>query len=436
MDYQFDQFADLTISSTYQTSKTGLNAELGPLLGPGTPNFISEIDPIKSRFFVQEARLVSNTSSPFQWVAGLFYIDRKTRSPDYRIYAPGLDALFGGFLGSDNFFSTDIATGSTELAGYGDASFEIASGLKLRGGVRVFRTTSDYRERGRSTLNFVTFSYDLTPDFENEAEGTHSSWRAGISYEPRPGLLFYGNVSKGFRVGQVNANFGPSAVDPTDYVIPVGYEPDTTINYEAGVKSSFLDGRVTLNLAGFYIDWKNIQIDGTRISDFSTFIANAGSASVKGLEFETRLLPAEGVSLYGTVTVQDGKIDSVPTNIIVPAAVGDRLPGLARWKLSGGFEYRWTVGSTTEAYLRADGQFTDASPNTFAQSGSNPLYAVNSDYATVDASVGIDTDWGNVALYGENLTNNDAVILKNLSAANPFTTLRPRTFGLRVSIRR
>src|SRR5690606_24790888 len=120
------------------------------------------------------------------------------------------------------------------------------------------------------------------------------------------------------------------------------------------------------NLTGYYIDWKDIQIDGRRLSDNLAFIANAGKATVKGVEFEMSARPVRGLNVYGTVTVQDGKIESLPSNIFVPAAVGDRLPGLAQWKLSGGIQYRWDVGADNQAYVRVDGQYTDASPNGFA----------------------------------------------------------------------
>ncbi|MDT9600117.1 TonB-dependent receptor [Sphingosinicella rhizophila] len=434
IDYDIDGFATLTSSSTYQSSKTAVRGDLGPLLGAGTPNFISDSDPWASRYYVQELRLVSNTRSRLEWVLGAFYINRRT-DVDYLITAPGLDDFFGGIIGSDLYFASPITTKSSELAAYADGSYEIFDGLKIHAGARVFRTTADYIEDGRVALNFGTLAYDPPLFFANNSKGTNLTWRAGLSYQPDNDLLFYGNVSKGFRVGQVNANFGPSPVDPTDYVIPEGYDPDSTINYELGAKTSFLDNRLTVNIAAYHIAWSNIQIDGTRISDFRTFIANAGKAHITGVEAEINAKPVRGLNLYATATVQGGKIDSVPADIIVPAAEGDRLPGLAKLKLSGGAEYRWDLSRNYEAYVRVDGQYTGKTPNDFANSGLNPFYAINDDFTSIDASIGLDTAWGNVALYGENLTDNDAIILKTLSSPNPYNTLRPRTFGIRLTYR-
>lgn len=435
VDYDFSDFATLNWSSTYQESKSGSFRDIGPLLGPGSPHFLGKLSPWKGRFFVQELRLVSTGNSPFQWVAGGFFIDRKTSIPDYRVTAPGLDDFFGGALGSDLFFDTDITTKSTEIAGYFDGNYEIANGLKLGGGLRVFRTTADYIEQARTSLNFATLRYEVTAPFANHSRSTNTTWRAGVSYEPNRDLLFYGNVSKGFRIGQVNANRGASLIDPADYVISEGYAPDSTINYEIGAKTSWLQGALTLNAAAFYIDWKNIQIEGTRRSDFAAFTANGGRASVKGLEFEMTARPGRGVSLYASVTVQDGKIDAIPAAFDVPAAVGDRLPGLAQWKLSGGVEYRWRIGSN-EAHARIDGQFTDRSPNDFSNAGRAVGFAMNDSHSSLNAAIGMDLKWGSVAAYVENLTNEDAIILRIPNVPAPYVTLRPRTFGVRLTVRR
>jgi iron complex outermembrane receptor protein len=119
----------------------------------------------------------------------------------------------------------------------------------------------------------------------------------------------------------------------------------------------------------------------------------------------------------------------------VPAAVGDVLPGLVDFKFSGGFEYRWDLGAN-QLYVRADGQYVASSPNSLSGGGTNPFFATNESYENVDAAIGLVTGWGEVSLYGENLTNNDAFILTDGGVSpNPINTLRPRTAGVRVSVK-
>ena len=41
---------------------------------------------------------------------------------------------------------------------------------------------------------------------------------------------------------------------------PLNYGPDTLANYEAGIKSQWLDNRLRLNLSAFIMKWDDIQI--------------------------------------------------------------------------------------------------------------------------------------------------------------------------------
>jgi outer membrane receptor protein involved in Fe transport len=430
--YDLVDFATISSITTYQESKTAVTGDAGDLLGLGLP-LVRDSDPWTSNFFVQELRLVSNTQSRLEWVAGAFFIDRKS-DIDFLIELPGLDALLGGALGSDVFFASPIATTSQELAVYGDITFKLTDALKLNAGLRKFRTEASYAELHRNALDFATFTY-VDTSFQNEGDDSDYTWRAGLSYDLTDSAMVYGNVSKGYRVGQVNPNNGPSLVDPSDVVIPEVYAADSTINYELGAKTSWLDRRLVANVAVYYIDWRDIQLDGARLSDQRTFITNAGAAESQGVELELSARPTSGLTLYTTLTFQDAKVTDVPINIIVPAAKNDVLPGLVDFKFSGGFEYRWDLG-VNQLYVRADGQYIESSPNGLRGNGTNPAYAINESYENVDAAIGLVTRWGEVALYGENLSNNDAYILnQGTGFINPINTLRPRTAGLRVNVK-
>jgi outer membrane receptor protein involved in Fe transport len=430
--YDAADFATLSSITTYQESKSASIGDSGDLFGVGLP-VIGNSDPWNSKFFVQELRLVSNTQSRLEWVAGAFFIDRETFA-DFLIEVPGLNQMLGGAIGSDAFFASPITTGSQEIALYGDVTFKLTDALKLNASLRKFRTEASYSEPNRNVLDFATFTY-VHSSFKNEGEDSDYTWRAGLSYDVSDRAMVYGNLSKGYRVGQVNPNNGPSFVDPSDIVIPEGYAADSTLNYEIGAKTAWLEQRLVANLAVYYIDWRDIQIDGQRVSDNRSFITNAGAARSQGAELELSLRATDGLTLYTALTFQDAEITEVPTNIIVPAARGDVLPGLVKFKFSGGFEYRWDLG-VNQLYVRADGQYVDSSPNGLRGDGTNPYYAINASYENVDAAIGWVTRWGEVALYGENLTNNDAYILNaGPPEMNPMNTLRPRTAGVRVNVK-
>jgi len=431
LDYNMAGFASLISATTYQTSDSAQLQDSGDLFGLGLP-FIQQSRPWESKFFTQEVRLVSDTDSAFEWMIGGFFIDRET-DVNFFLELPGVNELLGGVLQDDAFFDSQLFLTSQEIAGFADASYKLNEHWKLNAGIRVFETKASYAEPNRRVLNFATNDYVFS-SIDNNGTDSNVTWRVGLSYEPTEDALLYASVSKGYRIGQVNPNNGPSFVDPTDLVIQEGFESDSTINYELGAKTSWLDGRLTANLAAFYIDWTNIQIDGVRVSDRRSFVANAGAAKSQGIEFELNALPTDGLSAYMSLTLQDAEITSVPSDIIVPAAVGDKLPGLVDFKIAGGLEYSWDAFTDKRMYVSIDGQYISSSPNSLSNGGANATFINNDAYENIGAAVGLVADQWELVVYGENLTNNDNFILNNGGTSlSPVNTLRPLTIGARVT---
>src|SRR3546814_12491317 len=71
--------------------------------------------------------------------------------------------------------------------------------------------------------------------------------------------------------------------------------PYTTLfrswNYEAGIRSRFLDNRAQVNATLYQMDYSDLQV--TTIIGTSRVTDNAADARIRGLEVETQFLPAE-----------------------------------------------------------------------------------------------------------------------------------------------
>ncbi|QIB64538.1 TonB-dependent receptor [Kineobactrum salinum] len=430
MEYEFPGFATLLSATSFQQSDTASYADLGDFLGLGASGF-NVSDPWESEFITQELRLVSNTDSALEWLVGSFFIDRTTDAA-FLVQAPGLSEAFGGLIPTDDLFQSDIETTSRELAAFADVGYRFSPQWKVQAGIRVFDTEVSYSEPDRNTLNFATFAVDNTA-FRNTGTDSDYTWRAGISYEPGDDMMLYANISRGYRIGQVNPNKGPSLTDPDDLVIPEAYDPDSSINYELGAKTTWLQGRLIANLALYYIDWTDIQVNGARVSDMQTFIANAGDARSQGLEIELSAMPLEGLDLNLALTFQDAKMTGVADDIIVAATDGETLPGSVDFKMSGGIQYSWAAFGDKQMYARADVQYVGSSPNDFGMNGGNPFFAMNESYENVGAALGLVAKRWNLTLYGENLSNNDSFILTNGGGTpNYVNSLRPLTVGVRL----
>ncbi|MCY3988955.1 MAG: TonB-dependent receptor, partial [Gammaproteobacteria bacterium] len=124
-----------------------------------------------------------------------------------------------------------------------------------------------------------------------------------VDYKPNEEVTLYGAVSQGNKPGFFNnravaLNLG---VDPT-------VKEETIWNYEAGVKSLLMDGRLLLNVAVYFLDWSNQQIRQTFLDaqgQDSQITTNAGETEVSGFELESSFVLTERLVLSGSVAFAD-----------------------------------------------------------------------------------------------------------------------------------
>ena len=106
-------------------------------------------------------------------------------------------------------------------------------------------------------------------------------------------------------------------------------KPDTTTNYEVGLRSMWLDGRLIVNAAAYYIDWQDIQVLGTSATGGVPITVNGSAAESKGIELTTRWSITDHLELAANVTFNDAKLSEDAPGLVdgVDAFDGDRLAG-------------------------------------------------------------------------------------------------------------
>ncbi|MCY3604242.1 MAG: TonB-dependent receptor [Gammaproteobacteria bacterium] len=124
-----------------------------------------------------------------------------------------------------------------------------------------------------------------------------------VDYKPNEDVTLYGVVSQGNKPGFFNnrAVAVRLGVDPT-------VKEETIWNYEAGVKSLLMDGRLLLNAAVYFLDWSNQQIRQTFLDaqgQDSQITTNAGETEVSGFELESSFVLTERLVLSGSVAFAD-----------------------------------------------------------------------------------------------------------------------------------
>ncbi len=437
IDHRFSGLFTLSSSSTYMRTDTAYYADGG--LIPGLGEFVIRFTPWVSKVFTQEVRAVSDSSGPLSWVAGATYVNRDVNIL-FDSELVGINAVFGGALGSDTYSISNGLNKISDLGAYFDATYALTDAFKVFGGIRPFKTKMTFGSLNGKTLNFVTGTYDVR-NFTNKSSDSGVTWRVGTSYQASPDALVYGSVSTGYRAGQTNPNIGASAINPNDVVIKSGYGSDRTLNYEIGSRVSLADHRLEFSAALYYIDWKDIQLNFRRLSDFAAYIDNSGNAVSKGLEIEATARPSRALQLGGSLTLQDSKIKSIDAASSLRTGVtkGDRLPGSIKNKYSAYVQYNIELAPSFDSFARVSASHVGGSPNFFAKNPggvANPNFARNESYENVDLLFGVNHAAWSLELYAENLTNNHSYILNaGPVTPNPIVSLRPRTIGARLTFR-
>ena len=174
-------------------------------------------------------------------------------------------------------------------AAFMDATFHVTDKLNINVGGRYSNEKLNPIREQKSAIAFLVRPL-------NAAEATFSKFtpRASIRYELAPRTNIYASYSKGFRSGAYPSS---QPVIPTDW-IPAKQE--TIDAYEAGFKSA-QDG-IRMELAGFYYDYKNLQISSTisgPSGNLITSLTNAPSAKIYGIEAAFEFQPIDNLTIRG-----------------------------------------------------------------------------------------------------------------------------------------
>jgi len=231
--------------------------------------------------FTQELQLSSNGSGSADWVVGFFYLDDEVDELFVvRNLSEGfLTPILGPFLINRSGRAT-----TSSLALFGQTSFAISDRTRLTLGGRW---TSD--DKDISVRNLGT-EIDNTEDF------SEMTWRLAIDHDLSDRTLAYGYVATGFKSGGFNLN------------VDSAFEPETVTTAELGLKLT-LPGTGFVNIAAFYSDFDDLQVNSFDPETISSFLRNAAKAEVSGLEIEGELRQGGGWVLTGSLSYQDASYE-------------------------------------------------------------------------------------------------------------------------------
>jgi outer membrane receptor protein involved in Fe transport len=358
------------------------------------------------------------------WTAGVYYEDRS----DY-IESQVAKADASGVINpSDLTAWRHVGTDTKQTAFFGEVTYKPVEKLSLTFGARRF--DYDKTVSGQVLIsNFITQSY-VGPAAQVDASASGWVSKFNVSYQLTSDIMVYGLAAKGFRPG------GANNIPGLDSAL-LAYGPDSLWNYEAGVKSQWFDRRLTLNAAAYQIDWSNMQISATSANGAFSYLTNAGTARIKGLELEAIARPMRGLTLNATAAFVDAKLTENQANsaVLITGSTGldgDKFPNVADFSGSAAVEYTWPLTGDLNGLVRADYAYVGESASQF-----RPTYAYyekQGDYGYANLRGGVEgADWG-AYLFLNNVTN-EVGLMSVTSALNnkqQVVSINPRTVGFSV----
>ncbi len=353
----------------------------------------------------QELRLTSKTDGPLSWIAGAYFYQEKVNS----LYNIQLGSQFPSPL----FRLPPLPAGFSERAlqaavihedswaAFGSFGYDISPVVRLQGGLRYTHEKKDlyYSQTHPKVTNGLIFAFALPVPARTDdlSEGV---WTGDVSltYKFTPDLVGYAKYSRGYKAG----GFQADVISPPPNTPPTSFEfdPEYVNNYEAGLKGRWLDGRLTINSAIFYLDYSNKQ---ERVNTGISFvISNAGEARVKGAEVEVMAIPLEGLTLTGSVGVLDAKYTSFKNAGGLGVNFdGNRLTGAPRLQGTLAAQYEWALTGSLNGVARAEAIHQDYIYTDTANSR-DLRQRVNTQ---LNARLGVEGKTWGIYAWGKNLTD-------------------------------
>ena len=322
-------FAALTVTGAWRTLRfkssedfdgttAAQNATNGVLVS-GIQTLMGE----RADSYSGETRLTSLNTGPLSWVAGLYYNhDDIWRQRESQTSATPTTI---------NRYTA--AATNNSYAAYGEAQYKFDFGLSFFGGARYTIEKKRYEvTRLTGSIAAPTVNY-TTVGSPGSTEQKLVTYRLGADYRFNDNVFLFGSVSTGFKSGAFQEQ-------PTNVVLArLATAPEKVTNYEVGVKTDWFDRRMRFNVSGFiakYKDFQTIKVipDATGPAGTTRVTTDTGDATIKGVESELIVAPAEWIDLTVRYTYLDAKFDRLIQTSAILANGTPVLTDLAGMRLS------------------------------------------------------------------------------------------------------
>lgn len=362
MDYDFGAFNLISESSTVRTRYNAFIEDSAPIIQGGVLPIVANTVQNNANMWSQEFRLASHndSASPWSWTVGVsasrqsihlgnqFFFGDSSLSPLTTAEAidksvPGLGSawLLEGYPDYDDL-RANVAV--KEIAAFFDVTRKLGEDWELTLGGRLYKTQSG----GIVSNNGLQPQFFGYPDglvIDQTVKQRGFSPKASVLWHLNTNINLYALANKGYRVGGPQTSVpGLTGLATT----PSTFRTDTLWNYELGMRSKWLDNKLSFDTSLFYENWKNPQVFLTDASGLGTYIGNVGQVVSKGAETSLQYLVPQlpGLSLkfsgaYTHAIITQPLTTSYGTTI----ASGTPWPLSPKWQTAATLDYEHSIGN-------------------------------------------------------------------------------------------
>ena len=448
----------------------------------GLPVTTVSANPSQQEQYSQELRIASNGEHALDYVLGAFYFYQTIDTQGLQVQGRSASAFLLNPTGAggrnpatlDSLTSRNtIGFKNTSAALFGKLTWHVTDRFQIAPGLRL-----NYDKKDGDYVSVVTngTGTPLTADqrgvlapqsYQPKFDNWNLSGDVTAAYEVADDIHAYATYARSYKSGGINLSGLPLDGANTPILSAATVRPEKVNHYELGLKTQFLDRRVTLNLAGFWTEISEYQATVTngQLGVLRGYLANAGKVRTRGIEFDSAFRPTSRFNLYANGAYTDAKyvrfVDApcppelsggttatagqTPSAPGTPGGIspqncdisGQRLPGVSKWAFSYGAEYdlpAQVAGISGQFYLGYDGSYR----STFSSNPSASAYTNINGYALSNFRLGFRADDGlNVFGWLRNAFDRNYFELLALQSGSTGLVVGqpgdPRTYGITVS---
>jgi len=361
------------------------------------------------RSLSQEFRLLSRPDGRLfggrsDWVLGVYaqQLDETDGILSTGLYDDSADAPWSYCPPCLDRSTLDSDYQSTNSALFGRLDTKLGARTSLNLGLRLERWQADYADAFRDYIYA-----DPGQPVENDFRPSENLWGGDISLEYRMSdrVRLFALLSRGYKAGGFNPSLARAlGASDTPGRAAIAYDPESLVNYELGIKGSWLGGRLDATASLFRMDRQDMQIRSSaqftdNPNDF-VFITSNAEGHAWGLEASLSLQATEHWRLHGSLGLLRSEVDAYTLEReadIEGELVGRPFAHAPPYTLNLGAAYLGPSGWTGRVDINAVGSYYfDYSHD--EKSGS---------YRTVNLKFG--KEWAHWALHGwvRNLLDED-----------------------------